>query len=63
MPKRPDQENWDTLQAYGRQINHGQGKVNLLFVKGWLAGWEEIETKRGHKAPLKGIEEIEEDEE
>ena len=59
--KRPDIENWRTLIEHGDYVNYGTSLVKLLFVKKALAGWEEVETKRGHKAPLKNIPKAVED--
>ena len=53
MPDRPDQENIDTLLLHGKQVGFGSSIVKTIWVGGMLTGWEEIETKRGHKAPLK----------
>lgn len=53
MSKRPDQENWDTLQASGEQLSYGWMVVKLTYVDGKMVSWEEQESRRGHKAPLR----------
>ena len=56
----PDQENWDTLKKFGKNIEYGRAKVELIFTKGFLVAWEELESKRGFKAPLR--KKVEDDE-
>lgn len=58
---RPDQENLDTLLAHFKQVSFGRTKIEVTLHDGMIAGWEEITTRRGHRAPLQKIEESKED--
>ena len=59
---RPDQENWDTLQAHGKRTNFGEGDYHLNWHGGFLVKWKATKVEEGSQAPLKKIRKEEEEE-
>ena len=50
---RPDRENVETLLKFIKGIGHGWADVKFIIVDGLVVSWQEIDSKRGHKSPLK----------
>lgn len=53
MTERPDKENLDTFLKHLKSISYGDATVKFTLHDGWIAGWDEVSTTRGHKAALK----------
>ncbi len=51
--RRRDQDTIDALLEYAKTIKHGKILAEFTIYDGWIAGWEEKETRRIFKLPLK----------
>lgn len=54
---RADQENLDTLLDHIKRISYGHTTVKIGIHGGMIINWEEQDSRRGSKAPLRKQEE------